>query len=51
MGGGGLLFLAGLGICPGVKTVYTQSCPWASADWQQAEADESDFLLEVAGVL
>lgn len=41
MGEGGLLFLAGLGICPGVKTVYTQSCPWA-------RTDESNFLLEVA---
>ena len=43
MGGGGLLFLAVLGICPGVKTVYTQSCPWA-------RTDESKFLLEAAAV-
>lgn len=51
---GGLLFLACLAICPGVKMCTHRGCPWARGgqpDWQQAEASESEFLLGVAAIL
>lgn len=50
----GLLFLACLAICPGVKMCAQRGCPWARGgqpDWQQAEANESEFLLGVAAIL
>lgn len=50
---GGLLFLACRAICPGVKMCTHRGCPLAGGgqpDWQQAEANESEFLLGVAAV-
>lgn len=48
---GGLLFLACLAVCPGVKLCTHRRCPWAKSgqpDWQHAESSESEFLLEMA---
>lgn len=50
---GGLLFLACLGICPGVKVCTHWGCPWAKSnqpDWQHAKASESEFLLGMAAI-
>lgn len=53
VGMGELLFLACLAICLGVKMCTHRGCPWArggQADWQHAEANESEFLPGVATI-